>query len=265
MHVAIAVGTLLLGGWVLNSSVSEDESVATRQGQPPATVPGRQPGMDRDEGRMMQGAGGERMRGRSTSGGQQGRMQRQSGGGMPLAPTDFVPPGAEGMLGQPAAPTATGSSGDASRGGAGMNQSFGSRAPIAPTEQRASPLGAGYRPMSHSMSDQNRGAARSAMTAPSVTEKAFAGYRAPSGVSPYMNLFRREGDGVNNYQSLVRPEVEQRYLNQQFGHEIRGLERDTRMQGTNLQQINRQNRTLQGVGTPQFYMNYGNYYQGYGQ
>ena len=102
------------------------------------------------------------------------------------------------------------------------------------------------------------------MASPNM-DKAFSGYRAPSGVSPWMNLFRREGDGVNNYQSLVRPDLEQRYLNKQFGQDIRGLERDTRMQGTNLQQLNQQSRTLQGVGTPQFYMNYGNYYPGYGQ
>jgi hypothetical protein len=98
------------------------------------------------------------------------------------------------------------------------------------------------------------------------TEKAFSGYRTPSGVSPYMNLFRRDSMGtVDNYTTLVRPELEQRYLNQQFKSDIGGLERSTRMQGMNLQQMNQEARTLQGVGTPQYYMNYGNYYQGYGQ
>ena len=98
-------------------------------------------------------------------------------------------------------------------------------------------------------------------------EKAFAGYRPTSGVSPWMNIFRRDSLGtVDNYTTLVRPELEQRYLNQRFGNDIGGLERNTRLQGMSLQQINQQNRTLEGVGTPQFYMNYGNYYpSAYGQ
>ena len=74
-----------------------------------------------------------------------------------------------------------------------------------------------------------------------------------------MNLFRREGDGVNNYQTLVRPQLDQRFLNQQLGQDVRVLERNAQIQ---RMQINQQPRTLQGVGTPQYYMNYGD--SGYG-
>jgi hypothetical protein len=91
-------------------------------------------------------------------------------------------------------------------------------------------------------------------------DKAFSGYHPTSGVSPYMNLFRIQGDTLNNYTSLVRPEVEQRFLNNQFGQDIRGLATQSRMQGVNLQQLYRTNETLQGVATPQYYMNTGSYY-----
>jgi hypothetical protein len=63
----------------------------------------------------------------------------------------------------------------------------------------------------------------------------------------------------------VRPQIEQRFLNQQFGRDIRGLENNSRTQGVNLQQLYRTNQTLQGVATPQYYMNTGNYYPGAGQ
>ena len=34
------------------------------------------------------------------------------------------------------------------------------------------------------------------------------------------------------------------------------------MQNVDLRQLLRANQTLQGVGTPQYYMNYGNYFPG---
>jgi len=92
-------------------------------------------------------------------------------------------------------------------------------------------------------------------------EKPFSGYRQASGISPYMNLFRNGTDNgtVDNYTTLVRPQLDQRYLNQQYGRDIRGLQTDARLQGSSIQQIN-QSRQLQGISTPQFYMNYGSYY-----
>jgi len=92
-------------------------------------------------------------------------------------------------------------------------------------------------------------------------EKPFGAYRPTSGVSPYMNLFRHDTSGgtIDNYNTFVRPEIEQRRLNQQVGRDLRGLERNTRVQSTALQQMERESRNLQGVTTPQF-MNYGNFF-----
>ena len=96
--------------------------------------------------------------------------------------------------------------------------------------------------------------------------KAFAGYQSSSGVSPYMNLFRSGTNNgtIDNYTTLVKPQLNQVYLNQQYGQNIRGLQTNSNIQGQSLQQIN-QSRQLQGVSTPQFYMNYGNYYNFSGQ
>jgi hypothetical protein len=142
-------------------------------------------------------------------------------------------------------------------------------------------LESAYRPMSHSILEQNRpvqslnnnlAMLAPPVTAPSVQQaaqapmgKAFSGYQTPSGVSPWMNLYRTNTGGVDNYTTLVRPQFQQNYMNQQTGRDIRGLEQNTRTQGAGLQQLNRDTRNLQGVATPQFYQNYGNYYPGYGQ
>ena len=191
---------------------------------------------------------------------------------MPSSPTDSTQGGSSDASGQPMAPTATGTPTQGQAGGMGSGsgmQSFGSRHPMAPTERRESGSQSGYRPMSNSMmADPNRRMqpmSSPPITVPPVTDKAFSGYRTPSGVSPYMNLFRTQTGGVDNYTTLVRPELEQRFLNRQLGNDIRGLQNYSRTQGQTLQQLNRDARTLQGIATPQYYQNYGNYYQGYGQ
>jgi hypothetical protein len=122
----------------------------------------------------------------------------------------------------------------------------------------------GYRSTSYGL-DQSRGVQSTAnpnVVAPPVQpsgQKAFSNYQLPSGVSPYMSLFRTGTNNgtVDNYSTLVRPQFNQQYLNQQYGRDIRGLQSDTRLQN---QAIMSQSRQLQGVSTPQFYMNYGSYY-----
>ena len=136
----------------------------------------------------------------------------------------------------------------------------------APTERRAMamPQQTGYQATSYGL-DQSRtvqSAANPNIIAPPVQPsiaKPFSGYQTPSGISPYMNIYRSGTNNgtIDNYTTLVKPQLDQRYLNQQYGRDIRGLQGDTRMQGQNLQQ---QSRQLQGVSTPQFYMNYGTYY-----
>ena len=121
--------------------------------------------------------------------------------------------------------------------------------------------------MSRALVEMNRNAAppNSRPECRAAAEKAFASFRPSSGVSPYMNLFRVQGDTLDNYTSLVRPQIEQRFLNQQFGRDIGGLQNQTRMQGVNMQQLYRTNETLQGVATPQYYMNTGSYFPQQGQ
>lgn len=53
-----------------------------------------------------------------------------------------------------------------------------------------------------------------------VTRPAF---RRPS-VSPYLNLLLPNDDGLPNYQTMVRPFVEQRRRNQDFAREIGALQ-----------------------------------------
>ena len=100
------------------------------------------------------------------------------------------------------------------------------------------------------------------LAAPQATsDKPFSTYRAPSGASPYMNLFRNDTSfgTIDNYSTFVRPQLEQRNLNQQVGRDLRGLQRNTRAQNSTLQQMERDSRNFQGVTTPQF-MNYGNFF-----
>lgn len=272
MHIAIAVGTMLLSGVVLNTSEQDEETAWQQQ---PSTESSEQAAPSKQPRRPAMGyqdpsmgyPQGEGMRGRAGSGGQQARMQRQNF--MPAAPTDGGGFGGEGGFGQPMAPTSNAPLME--RGGA-PGQRSRSRAVTAPTDRRSysSQSGSGFHATpSSTAGDQTKRAELQrnnvGIMSPSLSEKAFSGYKATSGVSPYMNLFRRDSLGtIDNYTSLVRPELEQRNVNQQYGRDIRGLERDTRRQGSSLQQLNKDTRTLQGVSTPQF-QNYGNYYQGYGQ
>ena len=93
--------------------------------------------------------------------------------------------------------------------------------------------------------------------------KAFSGVQPNTGgVSPYMNLFRNGNGGgtIDNYSTLVRPELEQRRANQKFGNDINGLEINSRVQGFHINQLNRETQNLQGVKAQQYFMNYGDYY-----
>jgi hypothetical protein len=182
---------------------------------------------------------------------------------MPLAPTESLPPGADTVFGQPAVPTAPANplQMNVSGGGAktqGLNL-------IPPTEHPPAMLLAevGYNAMSRGL-DQNRSVqatnSPSSMAPPvqPTFEKPLAGYHPVSGVSPYMALFRTGTDNgtVDNYTTLVKPQLDQRYSNQQqYGRDISGLQTDTRFQGQS-----NQSRQVQNVSSPQFFMNYGGYY-----
>jgi hypothetical protein len=74
--------------------------------------------------------------------------------------------------------------------------------------------------------------------APTRTTKPFAGVNSAASspaVSPYMNLFREDFDGSSdfNYQTLVRPQLQQMQVNQQF--ERQNLELNKRVQSISAQ------------------------------
>jgi hypothetical protein len=96
------------------------------------------------------------------------------------------------------------------------------------------------------------------VVAPPTADKAFGGYHPTSGISPYLNMFRRDNGGtVDNYSTLVKPQLDQRNLNQQFNRDIGGLNRST---NNMMMQQQFNDRTPQGIGTPQFYMGTGGGY-----
>lgn len=271
MHITMGIGAMLLGGWVLTSPVDQDDLRPVQPvPQPAITAP--RPSADQstspydtrtmdEQGykrRMLEQERGMRHGGRADQ--SPSRMQRQSPGpGMPTSPTSS----AQGAAGLPLSPTADPTLMEWQGQGA-MGQG-GPQMPVAPTSQgRPSPSYSGrgssdamQRPSSRQTSQRSPGgSSRSA-------QKAFSTYNPfSSGVSPYMNLFRRDtGAGtVDNYTTLVRPALEQRAANQRFNMDIFGLERRARLQQHSLQRMEQTERTLQGIGTPQYYMNYGGYY-----
>jgi hypothetical protein len=102
---------------------------------------------------------------------------------------------------------------------------------------------------------------------PPPPQKAFGPvvnpYSATNYYSAYMNLFRTDNGGtIDNYSTLVRPALQQQSINQQYGADIYGLDRQYRIQQAMQQSPYNVPRTLQGVGTPQYFMNFGRFYQG---
>jgi len=109
-------------------------------------------------------------------------------------------------------------------------------------------------------------AQRSAPRTPAqaVAPKPFSNYRRPRGVSPYMNLFRREDTfgEVDPYNQWVKPRVEQGLFNQQVGGQVYGLQGANRLQGMDIRTLGRATQNLQRSGTRPRFMNYGGYYPG---
>jgi hypothetical protein len=83
-----------------------------------------------------------------------------------------------------------------------------------------------------------------------------------SGVSPYMNLYRRDSMSVDNYTTLVRPQLQQQQVNTGVNNDIHGLQSSSRVQGLSLRRLGQETNSLRGVNATQYYMNYGDYYQG---
>jgi hypothetical protein len=261
MHVAVAIGIMLLGGPVLNSPTDDEQPAANDQNQPaqgaPAAADAARAGRTNSQP--------VRSRSRNLQGGQTGR----GAGVMPIAPTD---PGAQGMAGH-AAPMRNTPAPSGGRNAMPFNHSpYSSRLMAAPTQRLgvtgdATPhsmmTGGGSK---HGLNTEPNNHNAGFMTPATTVDKPFSSYRPQSGVSPYMNLFRSHTGGADNYSTLVKPEIDQRFANQRFNQNIYGLERNARQQAAGLQQLNQQQmQATPGVGTPQFYMNSGGNNPGYGQ
>lgn len=265
MHTAVAVGMLMLGGWVLISPPEEDRVGIARQVQSPAAAPAVSPNREpRARNERQTRERGSRTDARRDSPEAQARLQEQQGSRDMPAPTDAVGP--EELTESTAPPT---SAAPLAHGGNSMGRRSYMRAPTASRGGRSGQQSA-YRPTSHGQTGQpgvpQQPTNPAMLTPPNATaqstEKAFSNYRPPSGVSPYMNLFRRDSGGVvDNYTTLVRPQLDQRYLNNQFGRDISGLERS--IQGITAPQFNQPvRRAPQSVATPQYYMSFGQSYLG---
>jgi hypothetical protein len=281
MNLAIGIGTLLLGGWVLNSPPSDDQRNVTPQtpskdakdSAVQTPLPGDQSGnsgMPRGQGPGA-GAADSQPAGRASPKGflpsaptEPGRTQY---GGRYLMPTPPTGLGRDREYGDPAI--------SSNPTGSPMQPDF----PDVPTSRQASPprsADSSYYSERDFWRRQTQSLSYPGFSQPVAPTKPFADARPFSnGVSPYMGLFRNDtaGGTIDNYSTLVRPALDQRGMNQQFNLDIYGLERNARLQEMALRQMSRMRaaeRTPQGVSTPQFNRNFGGYYpgtmqQGYGQ
>ncbi len=284
---------MLLGSWVLNSPVAEE----AEDNAPPSAAAQSPTFLLPQAGRSGESGGGVRSsqvyrerrpmtRDEMQRATQEQRMRMQRTGqssstdaiqpGMaprvlPTAPTELVPPGTPGMPLMPPTPT-PGEAAVPAGQPANADPNASSRLPNAPTYRP--PTASGPRSSSYSSYaalDQQRQLAgttayRSFASLP-PPEKVYAGTQvSTSGVSPYLQLFRNDtaGGTIDNYSTLVKPQLQQQRMNQQFGTDLWGLQRDARIQQASVQRMQNNVRTLQGVGTPQFYMNGGGYYPDYG-
>jgi hypothetical protein len=288
MNITIGIAAMLLGGWVLNSP-SDDQSNVTSPASSASSAAGSvlPRGMQRDDSSKRSGDRRLRKGDQEGTGSQErqplapGSDIRPAGQGplrwlLPTPPTD---PGRARMGSQyilPTPPTGVGRDAEYEGPSAYRNPTGSPMArslPEVPTSRQAYSPRNIYSPSYYEFSDRMRsysvGSAYSDFRQPGAPEKPFSGARPfASGVSPYMGIFRNDtaGGTIDNYTSMVRPQLDQRSMNQQFNLDIYGLERNARLQQAAMRQMNRNvnPRAAEGVGTPQFYGNFGNYYPGLG-
>jgi hypothetical protein len=86
-----------------------------------------------------------------------------------------------------------------------------------------------------------------------------AGARRPT-VSPYMNLLNNNNGIATNYQSLVRPQVEQQNFNARSSSAIKGLQRQAASSATRSASTHEGNVKMRGTGHTAGRENYSHYY-----
>jgi hypothetical protein len=271
MNIALILSTLLIGASTFNSQDNGALTTAPTSDLPlpPIQNNSTPPKTQTPEQKSAQNRNAQRSMARSPHSSE--RSQQQNAQNMrpmmPTAPTDSSAGSRVGQFYNFLPPTADAASvsSDPNGGYAGLPDRM--NVPTSPT--RARPGEAQSYTSMHAAEEQNRrlAASRNAASAPAqLTPKAFSSVnaQASTGSSPYMNLFRTGSNNgtIDNYTTLVKPQLEQQGANQKFGADIHGLENSTHVQSLNIRQLNRETQTLQGVNATQYFMNYGDYYQG---
>jgi len=269
MSMAIGIGTLLLGAWVLPSV---EEPLADLPSQPQAFgTPTQKPG-------SRQGTGPAETGGSYRYGtGQTSRGLRQGGDDttVPIPPTDPSLTAPESPWG---APTQNLPGGQAYPYGTRRPSAEGAAGPSksrAPPSRSRSATGAGH-PTSRvgaqlTPQQQQQQQARLEMMLPKTmpatgrASKQFDAYSAPPTVSPYLNMFRTNlsGQPADNYNTWVRPQIEQNRKSHVIGGEIRGLQSAARVQGSVLQRLGKKTETIGGTMAPEYFQNFKDYYPGF--
>ncbi len=95
---------------------------------------------------------------------------------------------------------------------------------------------------------------------PANVVKPFSDYQQLPIISPYLNLDRRNGLDFDNYNTLVRPFVDQDYRNSQLQNEVQVLQNNLNQQNRALQQMNRQTELYQGQTQPRHFQDTGGYF-----
>ena len=86
-------------------------------------------------------------------------------------------------------------------------------------------------------------------------------------VSPYLNLLRRDGfSGVTNYQTLVRPQLEQREFARIQQAELSRVQQQLSVQQRSIESVQQQRaQRVFSTGHQTRFMNLQQYYPGFGQ
>ncbi len=98
------------------------------------------------------------------------------------------------------------------------------------------------------------------ISGPGNIVKPFSDYRQLPVVSPYLNLERLDGLDFDNYNTLVRPFVDQYQQNYQVQNELQQLQNTINQQHRALQQLNRQTEFYQGNTQPRQFQDTGGFY-----
>ena len=257
MNIALGIGTLLLGGWVMPDSQPQSDLPAPRIEQP------RQGGRP-DMTRTRSGSGEYSSQPRST---------RQGGDEEPTIPMSPTDPNLQSPDSHWATPTQTKPSGQS-----GQSRSFGTRPYSGGGQMGSYPQRTGTRP-APTRTQRSYGTTSSAgrpvfrpnidlvgmqqqtpkvemgprpQAAGTQLSKPFQNYQTPSGVSPYQSLynFNPTSSISNNYKLYVRPQLDQQRANRTVGGQIRGLQSNSRLTASALQRLGKKADNIGGTLRP---------------